>query len=128
MAGSTRLPCHLWLHIFFGFTFLKPHVSLSREGLVLLLVPRGPHPDAGLKQGWALMAIIPLMLSGSGRRIPPFSRAFCPEHLHRCLGVPAPCCGSETSRTLVAGSLHASSPALCRALVGSTAVEPHTPA
>ena len=49
--------------------FFKPHVSLSREWLVLLVVPRGPHPNAGLKQGWALMAIIPLMLGGSGQRL-----------------------------------------------------------
>ena len=68
----------------------KPHVSLSREGLVLVVVPCGPHPNTGLKQGWALLATIPLMLGGSGRRILPFSRAFCPEHLPWCLGVPAP--------------------------------------
>ena len=105
----------------------KPHVSLSREGLVLV-VPPGPHPNTGLKRGWALPAIIPLMLGGSGRRILPFSRAFCPEHLHWCLGVPAPRCGSETSWMLAAGSPHPSQPALCRTLVSTTATELHVSA
>lgn len=72
-AALPSLASHfLWLHV------SEASVSLSREGLVLLLVPRGPHPDAGLKQGWALMAIIPLMLSGSETKNPPFSRAFLP--------------------------------------------------